>query len=145
MIDKQQLIGTWKLVSSKRTILETSEVIDSYGPNPTGWITYGDDERMMVVVAHDGRKNLPVTDHDATHKVELFSSFFAYSGTYELHGSTIAHHIDVSWNEAWTGTSMRRSVEIEDGRAVYRTEPFAFSGDGKQSIVTLVWEKFRPA
>lgn len=144
-MEKQHLIGSWKLVSSTRTILETGEVSNSYGENPNGWISYGADGRMMVVVAHDGREKPTGANIDDQLKAGLFSSFFAYGGTYDFDGNTVVHHIDVSWNESWTGTVMRRIVEIDNGRAIYKTQPFAFSGDGRMSVVTLIWEKFVPA
>ena len=121
--------------------METGEVIDSYGPQPRGWITYGPDDRMMVVVAHDNRQKPSYESLSNEQKARLFGSFFSYAGRYELQEGGIIHHIDTSWNESWTGTTMKRFIRLHDGQAIYTTEPFAFSADGRDSVVTLVWEK----
>ncbi|WP_237143697.1 lipocalin-like domain-containing protein [Phyllobacterium zundukense] len=140
---KEILIGTWRLVSSTRTILDTGEVVNSYGGRPNGWINYGGDGRMMVVVAHDGRPKLadPLSLTDVE-QAALFKTFFAYAGTYDLEEGSIVHYIDTSWNETWSGTQMKRNLVLSGQQVVYTTEPFAFSGDGRESVVTLVWEKY---
>ena len=45
----------------------------------------------------------------------------AYGGTYKFDGSTIEHHIDISWNEVWTGTTQVKSVKRDADRLVYTT------------------------
>ena len=42
------IVGTYRLISSYRVILETGKTEDSWGKNPIGFITYGRDGRMMV-------------------------------------------------------------------------------------------------
>lgn len=51
------------------------------GPNPSGYLIYGADGRMMAIFVPSGRK-----------------------GTYAVQGDTIVHHVDVSWNDSWIGT-----------------------------------------
>ena len=41
--ENQMLDGTYKLLSATRKIVETSEVVDSFGKHPTGYISYGKD------------------------------------------------------------------------------------------------------
>ena len=139
-----ELYGTWKLISSQRVILETGERVDSFGPNPTGYITYGRDGRMMTIVVQGDRKNAQsidkLTDQDRS---ELFKSMAAYGGTYKFYGDRIEHFIDISWNEIWTGTVVVRDVKIDGDRLVYTTKPGPFSLDGKISVNTLVWEKVK--
>jgi hypothetical protein len=36
---------------------------EPYGPHPTGLITYTADDRMMAMIAFDGRKPLSVNDY----------------------------------------------------------------------------------
>ena len=42
-----ELVGTYKLISSTRKILDTGEVTDTDGKDPKGFIMYGKDGRMM--------------------------------------------------------------------------------------------------
>ena len=46
---QEVLDGTWKLISSKRTTVATSATVDTFGPDPQGYIMYGKDGRMMVL------------------------------------------------------------------------------------------------
>ncbi|GJE46433.1 lipocalin-like domain-containing protein [Methylobacterium soli] len=141
-LEAEEILGTWKLVSSTRKILETNEEFNTYGPRPVGWINYGRDGRMMALIVNDDRPKPEsiekMTDPD---RVKLFKTVLAYSGTYTFDGKSVTHKIDTSWNEVWTGTSQIRDVERQGNRLVYRTRPAPFSGDGKMSVVTLIWEK----
>ena len=80
-IETKDLSGNWRLVTASRLLVDTNEVVDAYGgPKPTSWLNYSSDGRMMVVVAHEGRKkpvaNDKMTDED---RFGLHKSFFAYA------------------------------------------------------------------
>ncbi len=49
------LEGTYRLVSDTHTVVETGEVIESFGQDPTGYIMYGRDHRMMVLMVRSDR------------------------------------------------------------------------------------------
>lgn len=125
-------------------LVDTGETIDAYGgPKPTGWIHYGRDHRMMVVCAFEGRDRPIANDRMSdTDRINLHKTFFAYAGTYRIEGDRIIHDIDVSWNEAWTGTSQVRQVERRNGQLVLTTAPFRFNVDGKMSVITLLWQRY---
>jgi hypothetical protein len=44
------LDGTYKLVSSTRKLLDTGEVISTYGEHPNGYVNYGKDGRFLVLI-----------------------------------------------------------------------------------------------
>jgi Lipocalin-like domain len=46
-------------------------------------------------------------------KVELFDSMLAYAGTYTLHNDHVVHHVDASWNQAFTGIDMIRFYKLD--------------------------------
>jgi hypothetical protein len=50
---ENELTGTHKLVAEQRTIVDTGEVIAV--KNPQGFITYGSDGRMMVIIVRHPR------------------------------------------------------------------------------------------
>ena len=138
------IVGTYKLISSTRKKLDTGEVVDTYGKQPSGYIMYGKDGRMLVLIAYDGRpkpESLESLSNDQ--RAELFRTMLAYGGTYTYSGNRIEHHIDISSNEVWTGTTVIRDIAKEGDRLVYTTRPAPFSGDGKMSINTLIWEKVK--
>jgi hypothetical protein len=53
MAADNDLVGTYKLVIEQRTIVDTGEVIPV--KNPQGYITYGGDGRMMVIIVRHPR------------------------------------------------------------------------------------------
>ena len=141
---ENSLEGTYKLISSTRKILDTGEVINTYGENPTGYIMYGEDGRMLgLIVRNERPKAKKIENLTQEQKAALFSSMLAYGGTYKFDGKSVQHNIDISWNEIWTGITVIREIRKEGDKLIYTTLPAPFSGDGKMSITTLVWEKVR--
>jgi hypothetical protein len=135
------LSGTYKLVVEGRQILDTAEIVPV--PNPQGYITY-DNGRMLVLIVRDPRpKPTSIEGTTDQERADLLRTMTAYGGTYEFDETTIKHHIDISWNEVWTGTTEVRSVTRDGERLVYTTPPFHFHTDGKLSVNTLIWEKVK--
>jgi len=141
---EEDLAGTYRLVSDMRKVLDTGEVLYPYGEHPAGYIVYGREGRMLVLVVGDDRPR-PAGTEKATpeQQAALFRSMLAYGGTYKFDGTRVEHHIDISWNESWTSTTAIREVRKEGDRLVYTTGPAPSSGDGKGSVATLIWEKVK--
>jgi len=137
---EEELYGTYKLIGTTAKILDTGEQ-ETYGPE-SGYITYGRDGRMFVILVRGDRPKPEslekLTDRE---RGDLFRTLTAYSGTYKFDGKTVEYHIDVSWNEIWTGTVQRRNVTREGNRLMLTTEPSPRSKDGKMSVRTLTFEK----
>jgi hypothetical protein len=113
MADVSALLGTWSMVSWQREVIATGERIDALGTNPTGFINYGADGRMFAIVIQKDRPAPagPVpTDQE---KLRLYNSMLAYAGTYTLDDEKLVHHIDASWNQAWTGTDQVRFYDLD--------------------------------
>jgi len=105
---------------------------------------YGADGRLLVLITYDGRPKPPPTDKMTDKdRAEQYAMMNAYGGTYTFHGDRIEHHIDISFNERNVGNNVVRDIRREGDRLVYTTKPQPFSGDGKMSVVTLVWEKVK--
>ena len=143
---QEVLEGTWKLVSSTRTNTTTGAMTDSFGPNPLGYIMYGKDGRMMVLITRSDRPKPDSIDNDKMtdeQRSRLFSSMLAYSGTYKFDGKTIEHHIVLSWNQVWSGTTQIRNIKKDGDRLIYTTQPGPSPIDGSMGFATLVWEKVK--
>jgi hypothetical protein len=67
----------------------------------------------------------------------------AYSGAYTIDGNKMTHKIEVSWNQAWTGTNQQRFIEVKDDQLITKTPPIISPVSGKESVSTLVWERVR--
>src|SRR5262249_23113816 len=128
-----ELVGTYKLVSEQRKIVDTGEIVSM--PNSLGYISYGKDGRMLALIVRSGRpKPESVEKVTDQHRADLHRSMLAYGGTYKFDGNKVEHHIDISWNEVWTGTTVIRDFEKEGDKLVYTTRPAPFTADGKMSV-----------
>lgn len=138
----EELYGTWRLVSFTQTIVATGETTDIFGKAPRGFINYGRDGRMMGIIVKDERPKpadlAKMTDQE---RADLFKTMVAYAGTYTLDAQTITHHIDVSWNQTWTGTNQVRNIKFDGRKLILSTNPQPRSQDGKVATAILTWEK----
>jgi hypothetical protein len=141
---QNRLIGTWKLVSIVAEDLTTGHKTDLWGADPLGYITYGADGRMMVINVRNDRT--PPAGEPPTHAeaAELYRGMLAYGGRYTVEEDAVIHHIDISWNEAWTGTAQRRLFRFEsDERVHLSTRPSPDPVHGHMSTRTMTWEKMK--
>ena len=65
----------------------------------------------------------------------------SYGGTYSIDGNEITHHVDVSWNQSWTGTDQKRVARFEGNRVCLSTPPSVDPITGTMSVRTMTWEK----
>jgi len=143
---EEEIYGTWKLVSDHSKFLDTGEIIDNNaaGAVPLGYLTYGKDGRMMALLVRGVR---PKPDSLATitdqQRASLFTSMIAYGGTYKFDGSRMEHHVDISWNEIWTGTTRINEVKRDGDKLVYTTPPGPSIRDGRMVIGIATWEKVK--
>ena len=114
--EKDKLVGTWRFVEAVSEDLSTGQKTDIYQGTPVGFIMYSGDGRMMVMNVNSGRKR-PAGAVAMTPEAEaLFRSMTAYGGTYWIDGNRVIHHVDISWNETWTGTDQVREYKLEGER-----------------------------
>src|SRR5579862_6120676 len=97
---RQKIAGTWRLVSYVRQEIPSGIKTDVMGPHPSGYLIYGADGRMMVIFVRSDRKKPTATVPSQAEAQQLQKGMVSYTGTYEVRGETIVHHVDVSWNEA---------------------------------------------
>ena len=134
-------LGTWALKSYTVKDLESGQEKNDFGLHPSGYLSYGPDCRMYVILLKENRKapaELTPTDQE---KIELYSGLIAYAGSYTVDGDKFIHHIDASWNQAWTGTTVVRQFKIEGNSLQVRTMPAKNPLTGRQSTAVLVYTK----
>ena len=141
---EEDLYGTWRLISYTQEVLATGEKIDIFGKAPCGFLSYSRDGRMYAILVKAERPKptdlAKLTDKE---RVELFKTVIAYAGTFTFDGKTVTHHVDISWNENWTGTAQIRNVRLEGGKLYISTNPMPRPEDGKLVIGVVVWEKVK--
>jgi hypothetical protein len=139
---RDRLQGTWRLRSFTQKILDTGETIDVFGKSPQGFINYSTDGRMIVLMVGDARPRASdlsqLTDAE---RAELFKTMVAYAGTYTVDDAEVTHHLDISWNQIFTGADQVRNIELTDGVFVMSTNPQPRSQDGRLAVSVMTWEK----
>ena len=138
-MDENPLLGTWKLRSHVVTT-PAGERLTPYGEKPKGYLTYSADGRMQVIGAADGRTAPASGSPSENERVVLYDTMFAYAGTYSLDRTKVIHHVDVSWNEVWSGTEQIRLFDVDGNILTLRThipDPVT----GMEADYAVVWER----
>jgi hypothetical protein len=141
--NRERLIGTWRLVTVETVDLATGEKSESWGANPLGYINYAPDGRMMVMNMRKDRSKPAGAVPTSAEAADLFKSMLAYAGTYSIDGDEVTHHIEISWNEAWSGTHQVRVARFDGNRVHLSTKPSPDLANGRTSVRTMTWEKLR--
>lgn len=128
--DRDLLLGNWKLISWERETIATGQRQLFLGNNPTGYLIFTREGRIMVLITGEGRLGLNTNQHCA----ELFSSMYSYSGTYQVQGDKWITKVDVAWNPGWVGNNQIRSFKV-DGNRLQTTS----GGRTEKDIIT--WER----
>jgi hypothetical protein len=142
---QQQILGTWKLVSYVREEIPSGAKSDVMGAHPSGYINYGRDGRMIVLIVGSDRKK-PVAPVAAPEEAQaLIRSMLAYAGAYTVdsEAKTVTHNIDVSWDQSRTGQSQLRTYKLEGDRLTLTTPPSNDPASGKKTVRTLMWERLK--
>ena len=106
------------------------------GEHPNGYLIYTPQGRMMALIVHETRSP-PKVDED---RINLHKYMVAYSGRYTVEGNKVVHHVDVSWNEDFTGLHLVRFVKVEGDRLTITTAPGKNAITGTETTGVLVWE-----
>ena len=140
----QQLYGTWRLVSFTRTVVDTGETSDVFGKSPHGFINFGRDGRVLVLIVSDKRPKIPdlakLTDQE---RAELFKTTIAFGGKYTFDGKTLKVRVDISWNDNWTGIEQVRLLKFDGEKLIESTIPAPSVVDGRLVTGALTWERIK--
>ena len=142
---QQQILGTWKLVSYVREEIPSGATSDVMGAHPSGYINYGRDGRMMVIIVGSDRKK-PAGPVATPEEAEaLIRSMLAYAGAYtvDIKAKTVTHHIAVSWDQSRTGESHVRTYKLDGNRLTLTTLPSNDPATGKKTVRMLIWERLK--
>lgn len=137
------LLGTWKLKSVVHEVMATSEKVYELGEHPNGYLGYSADGRMCAILTADNRLKPLAANPTDEQRIKLHQTMSAYAGTYTLQGDKVTHHVDISWNENWTGTEQIRFFKLDGNTFTITTPPFKRPQDGREVRSVLVWEKVK--
>ncbi len=141
IVDGTALLGTWKL-KTYVVLTAAGARTTPYGENPTGYLSYTADGRMQVIGAAHGRLVPAGPSPPEQERAALHDTMFAYAGTYSVAAGRITHHVDISWNETWTGTEQIRQYQV-NGNTLILTTRLTDPTSKTEAEYALTWERVR--
>jgi hypothetical protein len=138
-------LGTWKLKSFVWVVTDTNERVNAMGDHPTGYLGYSADGRMYAIIAANGRVKPSGFTPSNEQRAELERTFLSYAGTYTYESDRLIHHIDISWNETWTGVDQVRFFNLDGNTLTLKTPPIKGAADGRDASGIVVWERLKAA
>jgi hypothetical protein len=138
-----RVLGTWRLRSYVRERLSDGVRHNQFGNAPDGYIGYSQDGPMYAIFTRHDRvtpRDVVPTDEEG---VELLGTMVAYAGTFSLGENVVVHHIDTSWNQAWTGTDQIRYFVLDGDTLTITTAPYKSYLDRTMGRSILVWSKVK--
>lgn len=141
MVDLQQLIGHWQLVSFVEQRADGSW-FDARGPQAKGNISYWPSGHMQVLIGALDRPRFrgewsAIPAHD---KALCLDRMVAYAGRYTLAQDRLLHHVDICWIPNWEGRDLVRLPSCpQPGQLLLRTEP---ATSGRASVMQeVLWQR----
>lgn len=126
------IIGHWRLVSTRAWTTDGTPAPETYGPIPLGIVTLTAEGRMLAVLS-DGRPTLPPGTKRA---------YRSYIGAYTFDGTTLHTVVDGADTPDWLGSDQIRAARFEGRLMILR--PPARIIDGREIHRELAWERLVP-
>jgi hypothetical protein len=130
---KQQLVGTWTLVSSDQVLPDGSK-LKQFGANPKGINVFDANGRFFLMVA--GADNSKIASKDPGSRTNseeldgLIVQSIAYYGTYTVNDAekVVFLHLDASTFPNQIGTDQRRTITSLTADELRYSSPAAMPG-----------------
>ena len=137
---KEQLVGTWTLVSSDQVRPDGSK-LKQFGANPNGINVFDANGRFFLMMASADNSRIASNDWRMTQSAEdgLIVESIAYYGTYTVNEevTVISLHLDASTFPNQVGTDQKRTITSLTANELKYSTPAAKSGDQ----VHQVWKR----
>jgi Lipocalin-like domain len=139
-LSQDLILGSWRMTSWVTEDVATGERRDALGQNPRGAVVYTPQRVVFLIVKNNRPRptQLPPSDEE---KLALFDTMFAYSGTYTVESDRVVHHVDLSWNEAWSGTDQVRFCRVDEQTLTYTSTPAKNPFDGRVVVHEVTYER----
>ena len=77
-------------------------------------------------------------------RLNCSNSMLAYTGTFTLHEDHVVHQVDVSWNQAWSGTDQKRFYKLDGSMLEIWGAPAPDPYTGRTVAHRMTFEKWAP-
>jgi hypothetical protein len=141
---KEQLVGTWHLVSFKST--SGSQISDPLGEHPGGYVGFTG-ARFWVMLVDEARKAPAAVLPSDAEAVSLMRTHAAYTGKYDTDpaqtpaGIKVIIHVDAASNQAITGTDRSFFMRVEGNKLTIETSTTVNAITGVTAFAHLEFAK----
>ena len=139
-LSRDLILGSWRMTSWVTRDVATGERRDALGQNPRGAVVYTPQRVTFLIIKNNRarpKQSLPSDEE----KIALFDTMFAYSGTYTVESDRVVHHVDLSWNETWSGTDQVRFCKVDEQTLTYTSPPAKNPFDGREVVHEVTYER----
>ncbi|MCA5005772.1 lipocalin-like domain-containing protein [Sphingobacterium bovistauri] len=142
---KNEIIGSWKLLSYIEVPVGGEEYLFPLGNNPKGLLIYSPDGCMSVQISvkdpirYDSDDRFSVDDNKIATRVK---GYIAFAGKYTTDNflSQVTYHIETSLNPNWEGAKQVRKLDFE-GDVLYQKSVEPIPSDGQMVHAYMTWQR----
>ena len=145
---REQLIGTWKLLSYVERPTDGSDPAYPMGEKLEGIIIYAADGYMSVQLMRPERPKFSSGDWSSGTESEIKAAalgYFAYAGPYHVdeEKKILTHAMFLSLDPNWLGQVQTRVARIEGDILDLSTEK-PLESEGRETMYYLTWKRTGP-
>jgi hypothetical protein len=138
---RQEIVGTWKLVSVAYEDTASGERTPVYGAHPKGVQIATTEGRWLALMTAQGR-GVPNSDGE---RAQALKTMIAYTGRYRVEDGRVITKVEAAWNEAWVGTEQIRDVRFDGDRLFLQSPPMPHPNINDAVVRVIVeWEREKP-
>jgi hypothetical protein len=149
-IEREDLLGTWRLTRMSYSGLNGTHVDPFYQPDSGGLLIYDRSGWMSVQISSPRRasgdiprvRGQPVGAGTALHEAAAFDTYYAYFGTWTFDPATatVTHHVTGALIPAEVGLDYGQTAALDHGRLVLTTRSVE---QGQMIVREKIWERVR--
>jgi hypothetical protein len=137
---ESDIVGSWKQTAFYQKVVATGERRDIYGDKVLGRVIYTREGTYCTMATAADRKQAALAVAEAE-KPALFSTMYAYCGTYTTEGSKLLTKADTAWAPAWLTSPHDGTWEVKGKTLTVETTPFKSMRDGVEVIAIVQYER----
>lgn len=111
---REQLVGTWKLISAEDVDPNTGKWVPyTFGNPPSGYFIYDATGHASIQIMTTPPVTLTSPDNPTPAEVlTIFNAYIAYYGTYTVDDVNISVQVEGAWDPSQVGTNQARPYEL---------------------------------
>jgi hypothetical protein len=138
---RQQIVGTWTLVSVHYEDQANAERTPVYGEHPKGIQIATPRGRWLALMTAENRR-VPKNDAD---RAQALKTMIAYTGRYRIEDGKVITKVEAAWNEAWVGSEQVRAMRFDGDRLYLTSPPMPHPNMNDKTVRVLVeWQREGP-